>query len=76
MSTRVKSIPYVVTLAFLSIIVCCRQKVPEIKADVVLWNGNIVTMDTPLPRAQAVAILGNHIVRVGNDKDVIKQCNK
>jgi len=70
MSTRVKSIPYVVTLAFLSIIVSCRQKVPEIKADIVLWNGNIVTMDTHLPHAQAVAILGNHIIRVGNGKDV------
>ena len=70
MSARTKFIPYVVTLAFLSIIVCCRQKAPEIKADIVLWNGNIVTMDTDLPRAQAVAILGNHIVRVGSDKDV------
>ena len=70
MSARVKSIPYVVTLAFLSIIVSCRQKAPEIKADIVLWNGNIVTMDTHLPRAQAVAILGNHIIRVGNNKDV------
>jgi len=70
MSTRIKSILYVVTLAFLSIVVCCRQKAPELIADIVLWNGNIVTMDTPLPRAQAVAILGNQIIRVGSDKDV------
>ncbi len=70
MSAKAKSILCIVTLIFLSIIVCCRQKNPGITADIVLWNGNIVTMDPALPHAQAVAISGNHIVRVGTDKDV------
>lgn len=42
------------------------------KADVILYNGKLVTMDEQQPTAQAVAIKGRHIVAVGNDETVRK----
>jgi len=41
-----------------------------IGCDLVLLNGNIVTMDRRLKRAQAVAILGERILRVGKNSEV------
>jgi len=38
--------------------------------DLVLLNGNIVTMDRRLKRAQAVAVVGERILRVGKNSDV------
>jgi len=38
--------------------------------DLVLLNGNIVTMDGRLRRAQAVAVVGERILRVGKNSDV------
>ncbi len=39
-------------------------------ADVVLWGGNIITMDPERPRAQALAIKDGRILRVGSDAEV------
>ena len=39
-------------------------------ADLVLLNGNIVTVDDRVPRAQAIAIIGDRIVSVGSNEDV------
>ncbi len=39
------------------------------QADLVLFNGNIHTMDTASPRVQSVAIAGNRIVAVGSDAE-------
>lgn len=41
----------------------------ELPADLVLYNGNIVTMDSADSRASAVAARGGHIVRVGSDSE-------
>jgi len=38
--------------------------------DLVLLNGNIVTMDRRLKRARAVAVVGERILRVGKNSDV------
>jgi len=38
--------------------------------NLVLYNGNIYTMDEARPRAQAVAIAGNRIVAVGTDEEM------
>jgi len=38
--------------------------------DLALLNGNIVTMDRRLKRAQAVAVVGERILRVGKNSDV------
>ena len=41
-------------------------------ADLVLRNGNIVTVDDDNPSAQAIAVRDGHIVAVGSDADIDK----
>jgi predicted amidohydrolase YtcJ len=41
-----------------------------IEPDLIIVNATVHTMDSIQPVAQAVAILGNHIVAVGTDKDI------
>jgi len=38
--------------------------------DLILYNGNIITMDIKNPRAQAVAICGNKIAAAGSNQDI------
>jgi predicted amidohydrolase YtcJ len=42
------------------------------KADIIVVNGKITTLDSSLPAASAVAIAGNKIISVGNDKEMLK----
>jgi predicted amidohydrolase YtcJ len=47
------------------------QNTPEHKsADLVLYNGNIVTVERSQPQAQALAVVGNRIVAVGSDAQI------
>jgi len=46
---------------------CAQKKEP---ADLVLMNGKIVTVDDKKPEAQALAVKGNVILAVGNDKEI------
>jgi len=39
-------------------------------ADLVLRNGNVHTVDESLPKAEAVAIIGDRIVAVGSDREI------
>ena len=39
-------------------------------ADVILWGGNIITMDPRRPRARAVAIKDGRFLRVGGDPEI------
>ncbi|MCD2175498.1 amidohydrolase [Rhizobium sp. C4] len=41
-------------------------------ADIVIRNGNVITMDDALPRGQAVAIAGNRIIKVGSDAEAME----
>ena len=41
------------------------------QADLVLYNGDIHTMDAATPRAQAVAIAGNRVLAVGSNAKVL-----
>ncbi len=43
----------------------------KIEADLVVVNGNIITMDPEKPRATAMAVKSYKIIAVGNDEDVI-----
>jgi len=46
----------------------------SVRADIVVKRGNLLTMDNDLPRAQAMAIKGHHILAVGSDdriKDLV-----
>jgi predicted amidohydrolase YtcJ len=45
-------------------------------ADLVLLNGNIVTMDSEQPKAQAVAIKNGKFVAVGADKQILSYVGK
>lgn len=40
------------------------------QANLILYNGDIHTMDAAAPRAQAIAIIGNRVLAVGSDADV------
>jgi predicted amidohydrolase YtcJ len=40
------------------------------KADLVLLNGNVYTLDSSRPRAQAIAVAGNRILAVGDDAEL------
>lgn len=39
--------------------------------DTIFHNGNIITMDKAIPKAQAVAVKNGIIVRVGSDNDIL-----
>ena len=39
-------------------------------ADILITNARVLTMDPARPRAEAVAIAGNRIIRVGSLDDV------
>src|SRR5947209_8257205 len=41
-------------------------------ADLILHNGKIVTVDKKFTVAQALAVEGNRIIKVGTDADVMK----
>ncbi len=46
-----------------------RLAVPSIRADRVLRNANVITVDTRAPRAQAVAVKDGRILAVGSNED-------
>lgn len=54
----------------------CRNESPVTAADLVLINGNIVTMDKNNPRAEALAVKGETIVAVGSSKSVKRYIDK
>jgi len=41
-----------------------------VQADLVLYHGNIHTMDATMPRAQAIAIAGNRVLATGSDAEI------
>ena len=41
-----------------------------IHADIVVKRGNLITMDATMPRAEAMAIKGHHILAVGSNDDI------
>jgi hypothetical protein len=43
----------------------------KIAADIILHNGHIRTQDDACPKARAVAVLGNRILDIGSDTDVL-----
>ena len=45
--------------------------VEQEKADLILHNGNVYTMNSKEPRAQAIAIARGRIVGIGSDADVV-----
>ena len=54
----------------------CRKERPVEAADLVLINGNIVTVDKSNPRAEALAVKGDTIAVVGSSKEIKKYIDK
>src|SRR5438034_1040447 len=42
------------------------------RADLILVNGDVVTVDSAHPRAQAIAVAGDRIIAVGSNADIRK----
>lgn len=62
-----KLIKFLILVVFFLAEVQCSNKQPVEAADLVLINGNIVTMDKNNPRAEALAVKGDTIVAVGSN---------
>jgi predicted amidohydrolase YtcJ len=54
----------------------CRKESPVEAADLVLLNGNIVTVDKGNPRVEALAVKGDTIAAVGSYKEIKKYIDK
>lgn len=50
----------------------CSPRANVSPADLVLRNGKVVTMDSTVPAAQALAVTGDRITAVGSDADIQK----
>ncbi|MDX1646907.1 MAG: amidohydrolase [Longimicrobiales bacterium] len=68
--TTVRSITPVLVVASLIVSAGCRPVSPVDAADLVLLNGNIVTVDEVMPAAQALAAREGRIVAVGSDEEM------
>ncbi|MGM0669775.1 MAG: amidohydrolase [Gemmatimonadota bacterium] len=65
---RVASLPALVALAFT--LPACESSPRDQAADLILTNGKIVTVDSRLPQAEAVAIQGHTILAVGTSAEM------
>ncbi len=65
-----KSFRYLFLSVFVLAAVYCRHEPPAQAADLVLINGNIVTVDKDNPRAEALALKGDTIVALGLFKEI------
>jgi predicted amidohydrolase YtcJ len=58
----------ILNISIIGLFLCCAQK--REPADLVLTNGKIVTVDEAKPEAQALAVRGDIIVAVGNNRNI------
>jgi len=65
-----KLIKFIFIGLFVLGVIHCRDESAVKAADLVLINGNIVTIDENNPRAEALAVKGDTIVAVGSYKDI------
>ncbi len=66
----IKMIKFFILIGFFSTAVQCSNNQAVEAADLVLINGNIVTVDENNPRAEALAVKGDTIVAVGSYKEI------
>jgi len=65
-----KLIKFIFIGVFVLGVIYCRNESPVKAADLVLINGNIVTIDENNPRAEALAVKSDTIVAVGSDEEI------
>ncbi|HRF39998.1 MAG TPA: amidohydrolase family protein, partial [Saprospiraceae bacterium] len=58
------------TLAALFLAASCGRPQPAETADLILINGNIYTVDSLQMSAQAIAVKGERILKVGSNEDI------
>ena len=68
--TRLSGPVFLCAAAFVAMLWAGGAVRDTVPADLVLRNGNIVTMDSAAPQAQAIAITGDRITAVGSDADI------
>lgn len=54
------------------LLLSCSLSAADMHADLILTNGNIITVDAKVPRAEALAIRGDRILAVGDAKEIAK----
>ena len=59
-------------LAMLALVFGLARPVPAIDADLIVYNGKIVTVDSDFSTGQAMAIKGGRILRVGNNDEILQ----
>ena len=60
-------------LLIATLLVACgspESEAPEVAADLVLLNGNVITVDSDTPKAEALAVKGDRILAVGSSDDI------
>jgi predicted amidohydrolase YtcJ len=65
-----KLIKFLFLSVFVLGVIHCSDESPDVTADLVLINGNIVTVDENNPLAEALAVKGDMIVAVGSNKAI------
>ena len=65
-----KQFVYILFLSLFAVICGCGNGLETDKADLVLHNGKILTMDATRSEAEAIAVTGDTITAVGNDSDI------
>jgi predicted amidohydrolase YtcJ len=70
---RCRQFTVVVTVISIALTACEKPADPTRVisiADLVLTNGNVVTVDESIPNASAIAVIGDRIAAVGNDDEI------
>jgi predicted amidohydrolase YtcJ len=70
MLVKAKQFLFFIILLVIFTTVCGQSKITKEKADIALINGNIITLNRNLPRAEAIAIKGNRIFAVGKRAEI------
>lgn len=60
-----------ITITLLDATATAEIATPREVADIIFYNGDVLTMEVGLPVKQAIAIAGDHILQVGNDAEVL-----
>ena len=67
---HVRSCTLAAAVAFAGVVAAPRAGAQPTRADLVLVNGSVVTVDSQRPRAEAVAVRGDRIIAVGTSAEI------
>lgn len=62
-------------LLALCLATCCHLAIAQ-KAETIIYNASVYTLDDDKPKSQAVAIANGKILKVGNDKEILAMKDK